>query len=31
MSEETAVGKYVAECVKVLNSMWEEVEAETVF
>lgn len=30
MSEETAVGKYVVECVKTLNDMCEEVEAETV-
>lgn len=30
MSEETAVGKYVVECVKVLNNMREEVEAEIV-
>lgn len=30
MSEETAVGKYVVECVKVLNDMRGEVESETV-
>lgn len=30
MSEETAVGKYAAECVNVLNEMCEEVETETV-
>lgn len=30
MSEETAVGKYVVECIKLLNDMWKEVEAEMI-
>ena len=30
MSEETAVGRYVPECVAMLNEMSQEVESETI-